>query len=216
MKPLALGVAVAVFLAFYLGLQIALTLFASPPSWLTLVYSYSALVFSVCASVVSYVKLTGQSLGSAIHVRLTKRTPHWWIPLMCMAGMFITLLVIRTLLHDVWLFDFDQTNMQYRALLANVPDRVVLIGIAVIVAPITEEVFFRGFLQHQLNQVTSSPYAIGCVALGFAVLHPVGQLPLTFALGTWLGCCYHWGGLWWCVPMHTAWNALSLVWMSTT
>ena len=96
--------------------------------------------------------------------------------------------------------------------------RLGLVFVAVIAAPIGEEMFFRGVLHGWLRRYMSfAPAAVIGGAL-FGLMHWEGQLlTLLFAIpiGV-LGLCLSWmreqrGGLWACIGVHAAHNAATLV-----
>lgn len=69
---------------------------------------------------------------------------------------------------------------------------IITFFVLAILAPIVEEIFFRGFIQEQLQKITSSKVAILIQALIFSLAHlePQVVIPLTI-IGTIMGYIYH-------------------------
>jgi membrane protease YdiL (CAAX protease family) len=91
--------------------------------------------------------------------------------------------------------------------------RTLLTFVAVITAPLTEELLFRGFLYGVVKRGTDRWFATVFTALIFAVVHGhVGSAPQLFVLGLSLAICYELSG---CllVPifMHAMFNAYNLL-----
>jgi membrane protease YdiL (CAAX protease family) len=91
--------------------------------------------------------------------------------------------------------------------------RALLTFVAVITAPLTEELIFRGFLYGVVKRGTDRWFAAVFTALIFAVVHGhVGSAPQLFVLGLSLAICYELSG---CllVPifMHAMFNAWNLL-----
>lgn len=108
------------------------------------------------------------------------------------AGMALTLvagLVIdyfsQLIFHTVLSTNLDQLIQQIRI----APRTILAAGlVAALVAPICEEIFFRGFLLQGLRHVVSAPWAIVISAAIFAFAHlSLGSTILLFLLGLMLG-----------------------------
>jgi len=82
----------------------------------------------------------------------------------------------------------------------------------VVLAPLTEEVFFRGLLQTSLRGPLGSPWrAIAAAAAVFAIFHPPHHMPALFVLGAAMGWAYErTGRLIAPLTMHAAFNAIHL------
>jgi membrane protease YdiL (CAAX protease family) len=84
-------------------------------------------------------------------------------------------------------------------LLLDQPSRATVITtvmLAVVIAPIVEEIMFRGCLYSWMREHLSAPWAIFASALVFSILHPqgaVGVVPLT-AIGAMLAFLREWRG----------------------
>jgi membrane protease YdiL (CAAX protease family) len=94
----------------------------------------------------------------------------------------------------------------------------LVIGFAVIVAPIFEEILFRGFAYPALKQKFGTWAALALVSLAFAALHMniSVALPL-FVLSIGLGLAYEFtGSLLAPITMHALFNALSSVLLMST
>jgi membrane protease YdiL (CAAX protease family) len=89
----------------------------------------------------------------------------------------------------------------------------MIIAAAVVVAPVFEELLFRGLLQTSLRKISASPLlAIGLASLVFAVIHPHWQAPPIFVLSVMVGAVYEVSrNLWAAIVMHAAFNAFAIV-----
>lgn len=94
------------------------------------------------------------------------------------------------------------------------PALMLLIGLgAVVLAPLAEEVIFRGFLFRNLRDAVGRGLALVISGFAFALVHfePTLVLPLT-ALGVALALLFEWSGsLWVPVVVHALWNLLALI-----
>jgi membrane protease YdiL (CAAX protease family) len=87
--------------------------------------------------------------------------------------------------------------------------RGLLALFAVVIAPVAEEIFFRGLLYPLVKQHTARGFAVVTVSLGFALLH--GNVPVLlplWLLAVVLTLLYEWtGNLLACVTVHALFNA---------
>jgi membrane protease YdiL (CAAX protease family) len=94
------------------------------------------------------------------------------------------------------------------------PLEVLLIVAAVVVAPIVEEMLFRGLFQTTIRSYTGRPWlAIGLTAVLFAIIHAdTSHWPSLFALALGLGYAYEKSGsLLRSIFMHAMFNGISIV-----
>ena len=93
------------------------------------------------------------------------------------------------------------------------PERAAVFGIAVIAAPVTEELIFRGCLYGILRQSIGRVPAIVVASVIFAVIHGhLPSLPGLIVLATGLALVYErYGSLWAPISMHAAFNALTII-----
>lgn len=91
---------------------------------------------------------------------------------------------------------------------------LVMLGLsAVLIAPLVEEIIFRGFLYRNLRDTVGKGLAavVSGLVFGLVHLHPTLILPLT-GLGIALALLYEWtGSLWVPIAAHMAFNLLTLV-----
>jgi membrane protease YdiL (CAAX protease family) len=96
----------------------------------------------------------------------------------------------------------------------------VLVGVAALVAPITEELLFRGLLQRALRRRLSPGLAIGIAAAVFAFAHPLldpslgttAIVPALFALGAISGIAAEWtGDLSLSIFLHVGFNLVTVL-----
>ena len=85
-----------------------------------------------------------------------------------------------------------------------------------VVAPLTEEMFFRGLLQTLLGYLLKRSWpAVFLAAAAFAMVHPWWTWPQIFFLGVCLGYAYErTGNLWMSITMHALFN-LTSIWLFT-
>jgi membrane protease YdiL (CAAX protease family) len=83
---------------------------------------------------------------------------------------------------------------------------------ACVIAPIAEEMFFRGLLQTALRYLLNRPWiAVLLTAAAFAVVHRWWTWPQIFFLGICLGYAYErTGNLWISITMHALFNVTSM------
>jgi membrane protease YdiL (CAAX protease family) len=108
--------------------------------------------------------------------------------------------------------DTFQESVQFLMSGASTTD-FILVGIgAVVMAPLAEEILFRGFLYRNLRDNLGRPWAIVASGLIFGAVHMHPQFILPLAgLGAGLALLYEWtGSLWLPIIAHAAWNALTL------
>jgi len=90
---------------------------------------------------------------------------------------------------------------------------VVLVGFALLVAPVCEEAFFRGLAYPALKKRWGVPTALVVVSALFALIHFHGpSLPLLFVLAVGLTLAYEYtGSLLTPIAMHAAFNSLNVM-----
>lgn len=108
------------------------------------------------------------------------------------------------------------TKHELLRILEQMPDplvNTVLIITAIVVAPLFEELLFRGHLQTLFRATTRRPWlAILLSATVFAMVHEPWSAPAIFLLAVGLGYAYErTGNLWVSIFMHAGFNALSIV-----
>jgi membrane protease YdiL (CAAX protease family) len=108
---------------------------------------------------------------------------------------------------------------QLLEILKESPERWLHVAIYIsagLVAPVSEEMFFRGLLQTLLrNLLNNSWFAIVIAAAAFATVHMWWTWPQIFFLGLCLGYAYERSGnLWMSITMHAVFNLTSM-WLFT-
>jgi membrane protease YdiL (CAAX protease family) len=94
--------------------------------------------------------------------------------------------------------------------------KLLLAFSAIVLAPVTEEIFFRGLCQSVLRKYLKRPWAAVLITAAlFAAMHATSELPALPALmilGIVLGYNYErTGRLWAPILIHSMFNALSIV-----
>jgi membrane protease YdiL (CAAX protease family) len=96
-------------------------------------------------------------------------------------------------------------------LLGHHPDAtqfIILIVVAIVGAPLTEEMAFRGVMLNALLARWGAPVAVGGSALAFAMMHLsiINFIPLV-CVGVIFALCYRWtGNLWTSITAHALFN----------
>lgn len=90
---------------------------------------------------------------------------------------------------------------------------VTIIVSAVVLAPLAEEIFFRGYVQTVLRYSLNRPWlAVLLTAELFALVHPAWMQPQILFLGICLGYVYErTANLWVCIFLHALFNLTSIV-----
>jgi membrane protease YdiL (CAAX protease family) len=111
-------------------------------------------------------------------------------------------------------FDVSAQEAVRLVQLADAPWKQAYLGIfAIALAPLAEELVFRGILYPFLKRYTRPGFAVGAAALIFAIIHGnlVIIVPLTF-LAVALTLLYEWtGNLLACIVVHGLFNAANFV-----
>ena len=96
-------------------------------------------------------------------------------------------------------------------------DRLALGGILVVLAPLFEEFFFRGFLFRQFQRYFGLANGVLLSALVFASVHlSIESFFPLFGLGVVLAIVYHYTqSLWAAVITHAAWNLGTVIAVAT-
>ncbi len=114
-------------------------------------------------------------------------------------------------------------NVAHSTLRTIVDNRVdpwawVMIGLAVVAAPIQEELLYRGFLQSAVLSVTRRPWvAVAATSAVFAVAHRTAEVPwyaivTLFVLSVCLGAAFErWRSIGVPIAMHMAFNGANVV-----
>jgi CAAX protease family protein len=106
-----------------------------------------------------------------------------------------------------------QPLIQFLAQNRILEDRFLLIGTALVIAPVAEELIFRGYIFGVLRRYTGKWWALLISALVFAAIHAhIPSLAGLFALAITLTLVYEGtGSLWAAILMHSLFNAITVV-----
>ena len=106
-----------------------------------------------------------------------------------------------------------QPLLQFLAQNATLLDRLILIGTALVVAPVAEELIFRGYVFGVLRRYTGRWWAMVISALIFAAIHAhIPSFAGLFALAVALTLVYEGtGSLWAPIIMHSLFNGITVV-----
>jgi membrane protease YdiL (CAAX protease family) len=142
---------------------------------------------------------------------------RWALPLYL---AFLPLLSLIAILNQLFLTELLQIETEHQAITQqmtqwNNPLNQLYILTAILIAPLYEEILFRGVLLPKLIQKTGLTNALIITSLLFAALHfhLPALLPL-FALSILLSLVYWWSGsLWNCIAIHMLFNAGSIAFL---
>ncbi len=136
-------------------------------------------------------------------------------PLM-MAAITITMFVAES----IWDTEYQMQQHQQLELIteySQLPLRIMIVFVAVVIAPLLEEMLFRGFVQTTIrsffNIRNSAWPAIAASSVFFAIMHEdPGHWPALFVLGVCLGYSYEKSGsLFRPIFIHLFFNATSII-----
>ncbi len=144
------------------------------------------------------------SVGSALVTALI-----WILP----TFVFVTALaqIANDALAGIWHDLSPQATVKMFAQAQNLLVPILLGASAVFIAPLAEELFFRGYLYGVIKRYTDSYFAALASALVFALVHlHIGTMLPLFALGLVLVCAYEYtGSLLVPIFIHSLFNATS-------
>ena len=186
--------AAAVVLFFYVLLNLCAMAVAG--GGLETIYAVDGLSrLAAACMVLQIIRRRGQDPRDVLGLRLRGLARH----VISGLAVFLALLPVLTVAHDAWrwlleLLYVDRSDMAQELVveLMTTPSVPVLLQIviaAVLVAPLTEELFFRGFLYGAVRRHVRPAIAMVAVGVLFGVVHPplAAQVPMC-VLGTLL--CY--------------------------
>jgi membrane protease YdiL (CAAX protease family) len=139
----------------------------------------------------------------------------WITPCFVIGMMILGALMSQLGWHDWVKSHFGGGSQRAVELLRTTPDMGLLGAIAfsaVVIAPIAEEVLFRGFLYPVVKRYSERWFATLFTAMLFGVIHfNVMSLPLLVVMGVVLVVLYEiTGSLWVTIACHAAFNAVSI------
>src|SRR6056297_2232283 len=186
-----------------------------PPYFVTSLV-ISGLPLTVVAIVAGYFSAKHHKQSIALRLGLHRPYLPWSVWTLLLLG---SVFVFHIAVGLVWLVEQvipgdDSLLRLYENI--STPWAFVLIAVVGVVPGISEELFFRGFVQRRLLHRYSPATAIGITAILFALLH-VTQHGITLAsvMGVWLGVvAWRTGSIWPSVVCHafvnSAWNVYQI------
>ena len=133
-----------------------------------------------------------------------------------MAAITMTMFIAEL----IWGADYEMQQHQQLELITEYPQlplRIMIVFLAVVIAPLLEEMLFRGFIQTAIrsffNIRNSAWPAIAASSVFFAIMHAdPGHWPTLFVLGVCLGYAYEKSGsLFRAIFIHSFFNATSII-----
>ena len=153
-----------------------------------------------------------RTIGKDFFLAIVNLLAAW--PLM-MAAITMTMLVAEL----IWGREYQMQQHQQLEMITEYPQlplRIMIVFVAVVIAPLLEEMLFRGFIQTTirsfLNIRNSAWPAIAVSSVFFAIMHAeAGHWPTLFILGVCLGYSYEKSGsLFRPIFIHLFFNAYSV------
>jgi membrane protease YdiL (CAAX protease family) len=146
-----------------------------------------------------------------------------WQGVLAILIVFPLMLVASAINEWAWthlqMLPHPEAHEMLQMIQRNHVNRLLQLGIvisAVVVAPLAEEMFFRGGIQTILRYATNLPWiAVLITSLFFALMHEGWTRGPIFFLGICLGYIYErTGNLWTCIILHSLFNcsAIFLFW----
>jgi len=133
--------------------------------------------------------------------------------LLALAAAYPVLMLVQAMVYGAWGGDLRPQEVVQFLQEAEAPrDRWAVVVMAVVIAPVAEEVIFRGYLYPVGKRSTGPFLSLGVSSLLFAALHGhAASVPALFALAVCLGLAYEKTGTL-LVPMimHAVFNAVSI------
>ncbi|HRJ73186.1 MAG TPA: CPBP family intramembrane metalloprotease [Terrimicrobiaceae bacterium] len=175
----------------------------------TAVFSFLLIVCLMCFLII-------RSLNPVVLFGLAA-TPWRRVVLLALGGLAAAIPAIY-FVHAVSMAGFGpdarpQPILQFFNTHTELPARLALILTAVVVAPVSEEIIFRGYLYGVIRRYAGRWWAVVISAMLFAAIH--GHLPSLaglFVLAVALSLIYEASGsLWTSILMHAAFNSMTLI-----
>lgn len=137
-----------------------------------------------------------------------------WRALLCLLAAYPLLMLVQAMVFGVSGGDVTPQDVVEFLRSAESPrDRIAVLGMAVVVAPLAEELIFRGYLYPVGKRYAGPFFAAVSTAALFAVLHGhAASVPALFTLALCLGLAYErTGSLLVPMIMHAVFNAVSVL-----
>lgn len=207
------AVVVSLLSAFYLYttyLQLK-----SPAEVMTRVGIISGIIFTLILLTFVLVVVIARLRNPLDLFGLWKRNPRT-VFLTAVAGLAAMLpLVFFILLVTQYIFGKapEQPLMTFLRTHSDFTDRAILIFTAVILAPVTEEIIFRGYIYGTIRRYAGRWCGLLLSAALFATIHAhIPSLVPLFALAVCLTLAYEYSGsLWTTMLMHGTFNSISII-----
>lgn len=178
----------------------------------------------ILASAVVYGGITGLIIGYHVFRKLSLRSvwglawPEWqgWVSklalvFVCTVPLVYSLQWLTSLVVPAG--DQFQPLLEFWMNNPTIQDRALVVFMAVVMAPVAEEVIFRGYLYGVASKYAGRLWGMLAVSLLFAGIHVhLPSMPGLFAFAIVLTLVYEaTRSLWAAIALHAAFNSLSLV-----
>jgi len=211
------------FLFVFFGWSLMVLLFAHGSSYLLgLDKSHATLLGTLlgqCVGIAMALLVAHFQFRFGIRNGLGLRLRHWKFDLIRGGAGFLIIfpvcLGLSILMSHIVPIDQQETHPLLSALATMTwPWKLCIIAAAVILAPLLEEILFRGLLQSMLRRFVTPKYTVLLSAALFAMVHFAAEpqaVPALFVLGLALGYSYERSGrLWRPILLHALFNAVMI------
>lgn len=207
------AVVVSLLSAFYL--YMTYVQLKSPTEVMTRVGIISGIVFTLILLIFVLVVVIARLRNPLDLFGLWKRDPRTVLLTAVAALMAMVPLVFFILLLTQYIFGKapEQPLMTFLRTHSDFTDRAILIFTAVILAPMTEEIIFRGYIYGTIRRYAGRWCGLLLSAALFAAIHAhIPSLVPLFALAVCLTLAYEYtGSLWTTMLMHGTFNSISII-----
>ncbi|MCK5563892.1 MAG: CPBP family intramembrane metalloprotease [Planctomycetes bacterium] len=162
----------------------------------------------------AYVHFARRLKGLGLNPKtIIKDIPAAAINYVCVLPLVIAAVLIVTYVGG--LFNFELQTNEGLSVILDFPQlhfRILMLFFTVIVAPVFEELLFRGFFQSMLRGYTKKPWtAIFITSAIFATLHPLTHWPALFIFSCCMGYAYEKSGsLFRSIIIHAIFNGINV------
>lgn len=180
----AIGLPLWVFFAFMLAQALVLAAIAGLQAAGVSFESFNAAVFNATGGAIIYALSIVLVIGMPrlIKQRPTtkeelglQRLPQWmdlvWAPAGMVAYLILTTIVMTIATQLLTFVDYNQAQETGFAQIASQPEYILAFLSLVVIAPVAEEILFRGYLFGKLRKYVSLWLAIFITSLLFAIVH---------------------------------------------
>ncbi len=162
----------------------------------------------------AYVHFARRLKGLGLNPKtIIKDIPAAVINYVCVLPLVIAAVLIVTYIGGLLNFEFEQNKgLEDIMSFPQLHFKILMLFFTIIIAPVFEELLFRGFFQSMLRGYTKKPWtAIFLTSAIFATLHPMTHWPALFILSCCMGYAYEKSGsLFRSIIVHAIFNGINV------